>query len=146
MSWPEFVVDPVYTPHVLAGGRSIGRLKLLWAQINRVGDHWQPHRLSRVVFNWRGIVLGVGTHKGMKFVELTLAYRRAALVWFDKTTLYKAQPSFSVMDRLQAYYDSPSVHGLDSAEKFGLQESSSRAAPLGNGLANDLLRGPEDIQ
>jgi len=155
MSWSEFVVVPAYTPHVLAGGRSIGRLKLLWSQINRIGDYWRPHNLSRVVFSWRGITLGVGTYKGLKFVELTLAYRRVALAWFDKDALYRARSSFSVMDRLQNYYDKAIKRGFEIEESpaaFGLRQVLPPVHPLGDGPDNGLLpsdgrlSGSEDTQ
>jgi hypothetical protein len=147
MSFAEFVIDgPLWAASRKCGGHSLGRLKLMWAQIVAHDDHWQPHELARTVFHWRGLTVGVTLTGVVKFIEVTAGYHRLAVVWFDKGCKTK---EFAVTERLQRRYDNAHNRRRKIDEDwvdgvYGLQIPYNRAFPLGK-RQDGLLDGPDDV-
>ena len=149
MGFVEYVVDgPLWAASRKCGGRSLGRLKLMWAQIIACDDRWQPHDLAHIVFHWRGLTVGMTLAGVVKFIEVIAGYHRFAIVWFGEGHKTK---EFAVIDRLQWHYDNAhnrrSKVDEDWADgRYGLQippercthDMSQREDGLLNGYNNNI--------
>jgi hypothetical protein len=148
MSFPEFVIDrPLWAASRKCGGRSLGRLKLMWAQIVAHDDYWQPHELARTVVYWRGLMVGVALTGVVKFTEVTAGHHRFAVVWFDKGRKTK---EFAVTERLQRYYDNVHNRRREFTEDwvngvYNLQTSPERRVYAIGQRDDGLLDGPDDV-
>ena len=146
MGFPEFVV----TDNDLkckSGGKRLGRLSLVWAQITAVGEYWRPNDITKWSLRWRGLAIKASSFKGLKFIELVAGYHRVAIVWFDHAAVYAAHPHFADIDKVQQYYDKFHNYRPDWCAEpnfggLGVNEAVQRTRPLDDSRDDGLVNRP----
>ena len=104
MGFPEFVTDGC-APVVKAGGKSLGKLKLLWSELVDPMQRWHPQQLAKAQYHWRGFTIYFGRTKGLAFAEAVVGRRRAILSFYDKAALFADHPAWRNYERMQTTYN-----------------------------------------